>query len=169
MIPILLPWQDKKDPLSLEIRQVRKAVGSPPRDPPVLRCPAPLPRLGYQKPLQRVYAQAHSTAGTRSKARCPRSGFLVSGQVAQVLALGFKKHGHDVMLGSRDPAKLAAWQAEKGAIALGDFAAAARHAEIVVLAVLGPGGRVAGAGRPGKTSLARWSSTPRTRWMRSRR
>jgi predicted dinucleotide-binding enzyme len=65
-------------------------------------------------------------------------GILGSGQVAQILALGFNKHGHDVMLGSREPAKLAAWQAEKGAgIALGDFAATARHAEIVVLAVLG--------------------------------
>ena len=77
-------------------------------------------------------------------------GVLGSGQVAQVLALGFKKHGHDVMLGSRDPAKLAAWQAEKGAgIALGDFAAAARHAEIVVLAVLGRAaeGALALAGR----------------------
>ncbi len=65
-------------------------------------------------------------------------GILGSGQVAQILALGFKKHGHDVMIGSREPAKLAAWQAEKGAgIALGDFAATARHAEVIVLAVLG--------------------------------
>lgn len=65
-------------------------------------------------------------------------GILGSGQVAQILALGFKKHGHDVMIGSREPAKLTAWQAEKGAgIALGDFAATARHAEVVVLAVLG--------------------------------
>ena len=67
-----------------------------------------------------------------------RIGILGSGQVAQILALGFKKHGHDVMIGSREPAKLAAWQAEKGAgIALGDFAATARHAEVIVLAVLG--------------------------------
>ncbi|HRI50214.1 MAG TPA: NAD(P)-binding domain-containing protein [Pseudomonadota bacterium] len=65
-------------------------------------------------------------------------GILGSGQVAQILALGFKKHGHDVMIGSREPAKLTAWQAEKGAgIAVGDFAATARHAEVVVLAVLG--------------------------------
>jgi predicted dinucleotide-binding enzyme len=65
-------------------------------------------------------------------------GVLGSGQVAQVLALGFKKHGHDVMIGSREPNKLSAWQAEKGAgIAVGDFAQTAHHAEIVVLAVLG--------------------------------
>ena len=65
-------------------------------------------------------------------------GVLGSGQVAQILALGFKKHGHDVMIGSREPAKLAAWQAEKGAgIAVGDFAETARHGEVIVLAVLG--------------------------------
>jgi len=65
-------------------------------------------------------------------------GILGSGQVAQILALGFKKHGHDVMIGSREPGKLAAWQAEKGAgIAIGDFAATAAHGEIIVLAVLG--------------------------------
>jgi predicted dinucleotide-binding enzyme len=65
-------------------------------------------------------------------------GILGSGQVAQTLALGFKKHGHDVMIGSREPGKLTAWQAEKGAgIAIGDFAQTAHHAEIVVLAVLG--------------------------------
>jgi predicted dinucleotide-binding enzyme len=65
-------------------------------------------------------------------------GILGSGQVAQTLALGFKKHGHDVMIGSREPGKLSAWQAEKGAgIATGDFAQTAQHAEIVVLAVLG--------------------------------
>ena len=65
-------------------------------------------------------------------------GILGSGQVAQTLALGFKKHGHDVMVGSREPSKLQAWQAEKGAgIALGDFAQTAQFADIVVVAVLG--------------------------------
>jgi len=65
-------------------------------------------------------------------------GVLGSGQVAQVLALGFKKHGFDVMIGSRDPSKLEGWQAEKGqGIAVGDFAQTAQHGEIVVLAVLG--------------------------------
>ena len=37
-----------------------------------------------------------------------RVGVLGSGRVAQVLAAGFKKHGFDVMLGSRDPAKVSA-------------------------------------------------------------
>lgn len=63
-------------------------------------------------------------------------GVLGSGQVAQVLAAGFKKHGHAVQIGSRDPAKLAAFCAEKG-IASGDFAETATFGDIVVLAVKG--------------------------------
>ena len=41
-------------------------------------------------------------------------GVLGSGAVGKVLADGFLKHGYDVMLGSREPAKLAAWQAAAG-------------------------------------------------------
>jgi len=33
-------------------------------------------------------------------------GILGSGQVAQVLARGFRAKGHDVRIGSRDPDKL---------------------------------------------------------------
>jgi hypothetical protein len=65
-----------------------------------------------------------------------RVGVLGSGQVAQVLAAGFKKHGHEVSIGSRDAAKLAEYGAKNG-IAAGDFAAAAAFGEIVVLAVKG--------------------------------
>ena len=36
-------------------------------------------------------------------------GILGSGDVAKALAGGFLKHGHDVMLGTRAPAKLADW------------------------------------------------------------
>jgi predicted dinucleotide-binding enzyme len=65
-------------------------------------------------------------------------GVLGSGQVGQVLAEGFLKHGHDVMRASRDPGKLEAWKAGAGAKAtIGTPAAAARWAEIVVLAVKG--------------------------------
>ena len=65
-------------------------------------------------------------------------GVLGSGDVAKVLALGFAKHGHDVMVGSREPSKLASWQQEKGqSIALGDFAETAAFGEVVVLAVKG--------------------------------
>ncbi len=65
-----------------------------------------------------------------------RVGVIGSGQVAQVLAAGFKKHGYEVTIGSREPAKLAAFGAEKG-IAVGTFADAAAFGEILVLAVKG--------------------------------
>ncbi len=65
-------------------------------------------------------------------------GVLGSGQVGQILADGFLKHGYAVRRGSRDQAKLAAWKAGAGANAsVGDFADTARFGEIVVLAVKG--------------------------------
>jgi hypothetical protein len=67
-----------------------------------------------------------------------RVGVVGSGQVAQVLAGGFKKHGYSVTIGSREPAKLAAFTAESG-IPAADFAATAAGADIVVLAVKGTG------------------------------
>jgi 8-hydroxy-5-deazaflavin:NADPH oxidoreductase len=63
-------------------------------------------------------------------------GVIGSGQVGKVLAAGFKKHGHDVMIGSREPDKLNEWSASAG-IATGDFAKTAAFADIVVLAVKG--------------------------------
>lgn len=65
-------------------------------------------------------------------------GVLGSGQVAQILALGFKKHGYNVMIGSRDPGKLAAWAEGAGkGVAVGTFEETAKFGDIVVLAVLG--------------------------------
>jgi predicted dinucleotide-binding enzyme len=65
-------------------------------------------------------------------------GVLGSGQVGEVLANGFLKHGYEVMRGSRDPSKLEDWKGKAGAKAqVGDFAATARFGEIVVLAVKG--------------------------------
>lgn len=63
-------------------------------------------------------------------------GVLGSGEVGKVLAKGFKKHGHDVMIGSREGNKLADWSKEHD-IAEGTFSAVAAHGDIVVLAVLG--------------------------------
>jgi predicted dinucleotide-binding enzyme len=63
---------------------------------------------------------------------------LGSGNVGETLANGFLKHGHEVMRGSRDPAKLAAWKGAAGPKArAGTFAEAARFGEIAVLAVKG--------------------------------
>jgi predicted dinucleotide-binding enzyme len=65
-------------------------------------------------------------------------GVLGSGQVGQVLADGFLKHGSEVMRGSREPSKLAAWKASAGAKAsTGTFAETAKFGEVVVLAVKG--------------------------------
>jgi hypothetical protein len=65
-------------------------------------------------------------------------GVLGSGVVGQVLADGLLKHGHQVMRGSRDPSKLAAWKAHHGAHAhTGTLAEAARFGFLVILAVKG--------------------------------
>ena len=65
-------------------------------------------------------------------------GVLGSGQVGQVLADGLLKHGHEVMRGSREPGKLAAWKAGAGPKAsTGTFADAAKWGQLVVLAVKG--------------------------------
>jgi len=65
-------------------------------------------------------------------------GVLGSGVVGQVLADGLLKHGHEVMRGSREPAKLEGWRAGAGAKGrIGTFAEAARFGELVVLAVKG--------------------------------
>ena len=65
-------------------------------------------------------------------------GVLGSGAVGTALADGFLKHGHEVVRGTREPAKLGDWLRQAGAKARTDtFAGAARAAEIVVLAVKG--------------------------------
>jgi 8-hydroxy-5-deazaflavin:NADPH oxidoreductase len=64
-------------------------------------------------------------------------GVLGSGDVAKVLAAGFKKHGHEVKIGSRSPAKLADWIAQNAGISSGTFAEAAKFGEVVMLAVKG--------------------------------
>jgi 8-hydroxy-5-deazaflavin:NADPH oxidoreductase len=64
-------------------------------------------------------------------------GVLGSGDVATTLASGFLKHGHEVMLGSRTPAKLTDWQKENPRGKTGSFAEAAAFGEVVVLSVKG--------------------------------
>ena len=69
-----------------------------------------------------------------------RVGVLGSGEVGRRLADGLRGCGHDVMIGSRDPAKpeLRQWLAEQGAgIAAGTFAQTAAHGDLLVLALLG--------------------------------
>ena len=64
-------------------------------------------------------------------------GVLGSGDVAKALAGGFLKHGHDVMIGTRTPAKLTDWAKENPKGRIGSFADAATFGELVVLAVKG--------------------------------
>lgn len=58
-------------------------------------------------------------------------GILGSGDVGKTLGSGFVKHGHEVMLGTRDPGKLAEWARANAGARVGSFA------EVAVLAVAG--------------------------------
>lgn len=64
-------------------------------------------------------------------------GVLGSGDVARVLATGFVRHGHEVMIGSRTPSKLADWAIHHPKAATGTFTEAAEFGELIVLAVKG--------------------------------
>ena len=57
--------------------------------------------------------------------------------MAKALGGGFLKHGHDVMMGTRAPGKLADWAKQNGKASIGGFADAAKFAELGVLAVKG--------------------------------
>ena len=65
-----------------------------------------------------------------------RYGVLGSGVVGQALAKGLVKHGHQVRIGSRSPAKLADFSRETGVEAV-TFPDAAGWAEALVLCVKG--------------------------------
>jgi predicted dinucleotide-binding enzyme len=64
-------------------------------------------------------------------------GIIGSGDVAKALARGFLKHGYDVMLGTRDAAKLAGWIEQNPKARTGSMADTAKYGELVVLAVKG--------------------------------
>jgi predicted dinucleotide-binding enzyme len=65
-------------------------------------------------------------------------GVIGTGQVGDVLANGFLKHGHSVVRGTRDPSKLASWAQSAGSKAsVATVEETARAAEVVVLAVKG--------------------------------
>ncbi len=65
-------------------------------------------------------------------------GVLGSGPAGRTLASGFLGHGHPVMIGSRDPAKLYGWLRDAGPRAqVGTFAETAQFGELVVLSVNG--------------------------------
>jgi len=85
-------------------------------------------------------------------------GVLGSGDVARTLATGFLKHGHEVTVGSRTPAKLDDWKRANPGGRTGTFSDAAAFGEAVALAVKGSVAadalRVAGAAHlAGKTVI----------------
>jgi 8-hydroxy-5-deazaflavin:NADPH oxidoreductase len=66
-------------------------------------------------------------------------GILGSGSVGKTLGAGFLKHGHQVMLGTRDPQKpeVRQWLQSTPGAAAGTFEQAALFGELIVLATLG--------------------------------
>jgi predicted dinucleotide-binding enzyme len=64
-------------------------------------------------------------------------GVLGSGEVAKTLAAGLLEHGHEVMIGTRQPSKLADWGAKHPAARIGSFAEVAAFGALLVLAVKG--------------------------------
>jgi predicted dinucleotide-binding enzyme len=64
-------------------------------------------------------------------------GILGSGGVATTLAAGFASQGHEVLVGTREPDKLAAWRATQPAVRVGSVAEAAAFGTLAVLAVKG--------------------------------
>jgi len=69
--------------------------------------------------------------------RTMKIGIIGSGDVAKALGGGFVKYGHEVMLGTREVGKLAAWAKSHAPARIGSFAEAAAFGELVVLAVKG--------------------------------
>ncbi len=66
-----------------------------------------------------------------------RVGVIGSGNVGQTLAAGFVRHGHETMIGTREPAKLSDWLKANPTAKVGSFSETAALGEVVVLAVKG--------------------------------
>jgi 8-hydroxy-5-deazaflavin:NADPH oxidoreductase len=64
-------------------------------------------------------------------------GIIGSGVVGQTLGAGFLKHGHDVTIGTRDPAKLAEWKGKNPKGRVAGVPETAEFGEVIVLAVKG--------------------------------
>lgn len=63
-----------------------------------------------------------------------RIGVIGSGSVGQHLAAGLQELGHDVMIGTREPGRLAEWRSAHPGVQVGSNADAAGHGEVVILA-----------------------------------
>lgn len=81
-------------------------------------------------------------------------GIIGSGSVAQTLAAGFAAHGHAVMVGTREPGKLADWAAAHPSVQVGGLADTAAFGELAVLAVKGTAAEAALRGADAGRHLA---------------
>ena len=94
-------------------------------------------------------------------------GILGSGEVAKTLAGGFLRHGHEVMMGTRDAAPLADWIRQRPTVRTGSVEQAAHFGDVVVLAVKGSAAETvlhaAGARTLGGNCLLYTSPSPRDR------
>lgn len=72
----------------------------------------------------------------------PKIAVIGSGQVAQILSKGFRKHGYPVRLGNRTPEKLQSFAAENE-FEVSDSASAVADADVVVLSVKGSAAEIA--------------------------
>ena len=65
-------------------------------------------------------------------------GILGSGSEGQTLGRGFAARGHEVRIGTRDPAKLTAWRAAVGPlVSVTSGAECARWADLIIVSILG--------------------------------
>ncbi|HEX4311066.1 MAG TPA: NAD(P)-binding domain-containing protein [Acidobacteriaceae bacterium] len=83
-------------------------------------------------------------------------GVLGLGVVGQTLAAGLLKHGHEVMIGTREPSKLDAWGKANPKARVGSPSETAAFGEVIVLAVKGGAAADAlrGGGKPNLTGKA---------------
>jgi 8-hydroxy-5-deazaflavin:NADPH oxidoreductase len=68
-----------------------------------------------------------------------KMGVLGSGMVGQAISARLAELGHEVVLGTREPAKLAEWQKSNPGVRVASFAETAAHGEMVFVATNGAG------------------------------
>jgi predicted dinucleotide-binding enzyme len=95
------------------------------------------PRSVAHLPRSASAAASGITPAASCKESIMKVGVLGSGGVAQTLAAGFARHGHDTMVGTRNRAKLTDWAARNPSCKVGTFTDTAAFADLVVLAVKG--------------------------------
>lgn len=70
-------------------------------------------------------------------------GIIGTGMVGQSLAAGFLKHGHNVMIATRNAEKLSAWSEKHPAVRIAPHKEVAAWADVLVLATKGSGAEAA--------------------------